>query len=160
MNLPAYSLAFILALGSAAWAQHPAPTGPYPHDPDPSLTPGAIATSDIGEICARVNGLTYTKRHRVWTGQLDTLRKYGIDPQRHAEFEDDDLVPVCLGADNSDPHNHWPEAWPQALVKDKLDAAACRLVCEHKISVPEAQGWFLHGWRDGYRAVFHEEPGE
>lgn len=142
---------------------------PEPHaqtgsaNPDPRLTPGAVATSDAhgpDGICTVVGGLTYTRRHRVWDDKQETLARYGIPASQARDYEDDDRVPVCLGGDNASPLNHWPEVWPQAHVKDRLDAEACRLVCEGKVAVVTAQGWFLGDWRDGYRAVFHEDPSQ
>jgi hypothetical protein len=40
-------------------------------------------------------------------GQLLRLRR--IPEPEAAKYEDDDLVPVCLGGDNASPLNHWPQ---------------------------------------------------
>lgn len=122
--------------------------------PDPTLTPGVIASTDESEVCARSAGLTYTKRHRAWTHQWDTFAKYGLPYAPH-DYEDDDRVPVCLGGGNADPRNHWPQPSDRLVAdrwgyetKDIMDAGACRLVCQGKVSLQEAQGWFLApDWR-------------
>jgi hypothetical protein len=46
----------------------------------------------------------------VWHDKIGTLAKYGIAPYRASLFEDDDLIPVCLGGDNASPLNHWPQS--------------------------------------------------
>lgn len=124
--------------------------------PDASKTPGAIATTNQAEVLARVDGLTYTKRHRVWNRQRETMAKYGVPWAEHHSYEDDDRVPVCLGGDNADPGNHW--AQPSNTLtqmgyetKDIMDAGACRLLREGKVTLKEAQSWFLApDWRPVY----------
>lgn len=126
--------------------------------PNDSLTPGAVATDDVQDICGKVGGLTYTKRHRVWEDKRSTLQKYGLSVSDAPKYEDDDRVPVCLGGNNADPKNHWPQAWPEAKIKDRLDAGACRMVCEGKVPLATARSWFLGDWRKGYEAAFGEAP--
>lgn len=139
-------------------------TGPYVL-PDPALTPGAVATTDRDEICGRVGGLTYTKRHRVWHRRDETMAKYGVLAAVIAgvAFQDDDLVPVCLGGDNADPRNHWAQPSDNLVgvgngyqSKDIMDAGACRMVCAGQVSLQEAQSWFLvpADWHDAYRWHF------
>ena len=66
------ALAFLslaaIALAASARAQEPA-------EPDPRLTPGAIASHDVTEICARDERghLTYSPAHRVWRHKPSTL---------------------------------------------------------------------------------------
>lgn len=121
--------------------------------PDPALTPGAVASTDVAEVCGYVGGLSYSKRHRVWTDKASTLRKYGIPLSDARLYEDDDRVPVCLGGDNADPRNHWPQPWPEAHVKDKqLEWTTCRAVCrDHTMTLPDAQAIFLGDWRSHLR---------
>jgi hypothetical protein len=89
--------------------------------PDPKLTPGAVATTDRNEICR----YGYAKSHRVWHDKVGTRVKYGLPLSATSLVEDDDLVPICLGRDNSDPRNHWPEPWDQAMRKDEIEHRAC-----------------------------------
>jgi len=68
-------------------------------------------------------------------------------------------VPVCLGGDNADPRNHWPQPRPSAREKDQLEAWVCRAVCdEHSMALPDAQAMFLGDWRAAYRQVFGRDP--
>ena len=139
----------LVSLVSYAAIADPPPIGAFAA-PDPSLTTGAAATDDPAEICGRVGGLTYTRRHRVWHGKVDTLAKYHLPPYAGRDYEDDDLIPVCLGGDNANPANHWPQLWPEARVKDRLDAEACHLVCIGQLTLPDARTLFRPDWRAGY----------
>jgi len=71
--------------------------------PDSRLTPGAILETDPTVICTP----GYDKSHRVWRNKRLTAAKYGIPWSVARDMEDDDLVPIRLGGDNSDPRNHW-----------------------------------------------------
>jgi integrase len=75
----------------------PALAGTSPSMPDSQLTPGAVADTDPAVVCAR----GYSRSHRVWHDKIGTLLKYGIPPAEADRYEDDDLVPVCLGGDNA-----------------------------------------------------------
>ncbi len=135
--------------------------------PDPQATPGAVATTDLSDICGRVDGLTYTKRHRVWTRQRETMQRYGVPWEQRRQYEDDDEVPVCLGGDNGNPANHWAQPGDQLTpdgfgyqAKDWLDAESCRLTCMGQVSPSEAQGWFLApaDWRVTYCRLRADDP--
>src|SRR5215468_8219777 len=92
--------------------------------PDHNLTPGAVAETSTEAICAP----GYARAHRVWHDKAATLAKYGITPDKAALYEDDDLIPVCLGGDNASPLNNWPQlnsAQPGAWDKDQLEAHIC-----------------------------------
>jgi hypothetical protein len=52
-----------------------------------------------------------------------------------ALYEDDDLIPVCLGGDNASPLNHWQQpdsTTPGAVDKDMLEERICREVCRSR----------------------------
>lgn len=97
--------------------------------PNPRLTPGAVAEAHTAVICER----GYSRAHRVWHDKPGTLAKYGIPHSAGWQYEDDDLVPVCLGGDNASPLNHWPQpnsANPGAADKDRLVWQICAEVCQ------------------------------
>ena len=103
------------------------PAGADPVLPDPKLTPGAFAETSTSVICAP----GYARSHRVWHDKAGTLAKYHIPLSAAGRYEDDDLIPVCLGGDNASPLNHWPQpnaATPGAADKDerKICAEVCR----------------------------------
>jgi hypothetical protein len=96
--------------------------------PNSALSPGAVAETRSAVICVR----GYDRAHRVWHDKASTLAKYGIPEFEAAKYEDDDLIPVCLGGDNASPLNHWPQsnsATPGAADKDMLEQRSCREVC-------------------------------
>ncbi len=64
------SLAGVVLAANVAAAQEPA-------EPNPQLTPGAIASHDPAEVCARDSSgrHMYSQAHRVWRDKSDTLAK-------------------------------------------------------------------------------------
>lgn len=109
--------------------------------PDPAKTPGAVRSTDVHEICAP----EYARSHRVWHDQRLTFQRYGLPYFWHEQYEDDDLVPVCLGGDNASPLNHWPQPIAEAHAKDHLEAEACRAVCAGERDLQATQRWFMQG---------------
>jgi hypothetical protein len=75
-----------------------------------------------------------------------------------SKVEDDDLVPICAGGDNSAPGNHWPQPLFEAREKDALEGEACRDICLHGASPTWWQGQFRAEWRRLYATVFHRPP--
>jgi hypothetical protein len=123
----------------------------WPSRPDPALTPGKVATTDLREVCAIDGDMSYSRRHRTTTAALKSwvFREYGIEPPNEpaarGEWEIDHLVPLCLGgADEA--ANLWPQNKATSRKKDRLEAQACREVCAGRLSLSEAQGWFRADW--------------
>jgi hypothetical protein len=150
-------LAFIFIRAAASAAE--------PAAPDQRLTPGAIRDIDPAVVCAP----GYARAHRAWHDKPSTLIKYGLPPSQARDFEDDDRVPICVGGDNTDPGNHWPQRCTEwkglrcvagpAFEKDRLEAWVCRAVCdEHQMPLAAAQHMFLGDWRAAYREVFGRAP--
>jgi hypothetical protein len=84
-------------LATSAWAD---PT----IVPDPTITPGAVRTTDAGEICS-----TVTRQLRYWSRERDDhiMAEYGLPPGPHPDFEIDHLVPLGIGGADDD-RNLWP----------------------------------------------------
>jgi hypothetical protein len=122
----------------------------WPTHPNPTLTPGKRAATDIREVCATEGNLSYSRRHRATAPALKAwvFREYGIEPPQRpsrSEWEIDHLIPLCLGgADEA--ANLWPQNQATYREKDRLEAHACREVCAGRLSLSEAQGWFLRDW--------------
>jgi hypothetical protein len=122
--------------------------------PNRKLTPGAIAEMRAAVIC--VHG--YAKAHRVWHEKVATLAKYGIAPDQASRFEDDDLVPVCLGGNNASPLNHWPQPlsgeWG-AEKKDALEQRVCSEICftRDDAQLTRYQAAFARDWVALYRQI-------
>jgi hypothetical protein len=128
--------------------------------PNPALTPGAVASHNLAEVCARDPGgrYTFSPSHRTWHNKPDTLAKYGIPRSEVYLYEDDDRLPLCAGNDNASPANHWPQPWDEARLKDQLEREICIRLCDRRsISLDEAQAIFLGDWRVTYRKIFGSE---
>lgn len=133
----------ILAVGAVAWAQAP-DIRPWSL-PDPQLTPGAVASTSVVEVCAH-RAATYSEINRQTSLALKNwvAREYGVASRRG--YEIDHLVPLCSGgADVAT--NLWPQPINQARVKDRIEAATCRAVCEGRVPLALAQTWFMGDWR-------------
>ncbi len=70
------------------------------------------------------------------------------------EYEEDHLVPLCLAGAPQDPSNLWPQPrfgeW-SADRKDVLEAKLCRLACDGKVALAEAQREIATDWIAAYR---------
>jgi hypothetical protein len=130
--------------------------------PDPHLTPGSIASADTAEVCASDGrpGSAYSRAHRSMNenDRRSDFARYRIAWRDHRGYEDDHLVPLCLGGADA-PANRWPE--PGSGIwnyheKDRLEGYACQMVCSGRIGLGTAQRWFLapSDWRAAYRRVF------
>jgi len=127
-----------------------------PIRPDPSLTPGAVVTTDLSRICAP--GYTKTVRHTSGKLKRITYREYGIH-SREGHYEIDHLIPLELGgADVA--ANLWPESYDtqpwNARVKDILENFLHDDVCAHRIPIAQAQREIAADWIEASRKYLGE----
>ena len=121
--------------------------------PDPTLTPGAVRTTDAAVICA-----AGTRQLRHWSRERDDriLAEYGLPEGPHPSFEIDHLIPLGIGGADDD-KNLWPEPRrslePQwnAETKDRLEWKLRDLICIGQIDVGEAQKATADDWTEAYR---------
>jgi hypothetical protein len=138
-------------LASAAWADTTIV-------PDPTITPGAVRTTDVALICS-----TGTRELRTWSRERDDriMAEYGLPPGPHPNFEVDHLIPLGIGGADDD-KNLWPEPRrsiePQwnAEAKDRLEWRLRDLVCGGQLDVREAQKAIAEDWTEAYRKFIHE----
>jgi hypothetical protein len=133
--------------------------------PDPLLTPGAVRTIDIGEICsAGTTGL------RHWSRDRDDriLREYGLPAGPHLQLEIDHLIPLGIGGSDDD-RNLWSEPrrsltlsfsngderW-SAERKAALEWRLRDLECSRQIDVREAQQAIREDWTRAFRKYVGE----
>jgi hypothetical protein len=125
--------------------------------PDPTLTPGAVRTTDVNEIC-----LTGTAGLRHWSRERDDkiMIEYGLTPGPHPDYEVDHLIPLGLGGADDD-RNLWAEPrrsiekqWP-AEKKDELEYRLRELVCAGQLDVREAQQAIRDDWTEAYAKYAH-----
>ena len=128
--------------------------------PDRKLTPGtantAVSEEQYREQC-HTKGWTRLYRPPVsFTNSLKKLqmKEYGYPLARIRDYEEDHLVPLCLAGAPQDPANLWPQPrfgeW-SADRKDTLEAKLCRLVCEGRVPLAEAQREIATDWIVAYR---------
>jgi hypothetical protein len=112
-----------LAVLAFLMAARPAAAKDWAIIPDPTITPGAVRTTDVGAICS-----TPTSELRHWSRERDDriMAEYRLPLGPHNDFEIDHLVPLCLGGADTD-SSLWPELrrsiekeWP-AEMKDDLE---------------------------------------
>ncbi|HZZ21119.1 MAG TPA: hypothetical protein VFE60_00345 [Roseiarcus sp.] len=128
--------------------------------PDPTLTPGAVRTTDVREICAHG-----TKALRHWSRERDDRIKaeYALPAGGHPDFEIDHLVPLGIGGSDADA-NLWPEPrrWIEpvwnAERKDELEWVLRDLVCSGQLDVVVAQRAIAEDWVSAYRKYLLRNP--
>ena len=135
-------------------------TGPAMADsgilPDPTITPGASRTTDVGKICSHG-----TRELRRWDRARDdrVMREYGLRSGPHPDFEVDHLIPLGIGGADSQ-ENLWPEPRrslePQwnAEAKDRLEGRLRDLICSGQLDVREAQRAVAEDWTAAYARFF------
>jgi hypothetical protein len=74
------------------------------------------------------------------------------------EYEEDHLVPLCVGGSPRDRRNLWPQPrsgqWTAAF-KDQLETSVCRAVCRGAMTLKEARQVFLRpDWTKEYEKFF------
>jgi hypothetical protein len=154
-------LAIALAASLAAWA---APAGAQTAVPDPTLTPGAVRSTDTADVCQHG---TSQLRHMTRERSDALLGEYGLPGGRHPDYELDHLIPLGIGGADDDA-NIWPE--PRATIepewnaerKDQLEAKLRALVCGGKLDITVAQKAVADDWTQAWLhyVQFYPLPGE
>jgi hypothetical protein len=125
---------------------------PAPVEPDPSLTPGATLPVTTADICTP--GYSRKVRSVPIEVKRDVYRRYGIATHRAGEYEIDHLISLELGGSNFErnlwPQSYWSVPW-NAHVKDALENALHREVCDGRLSLATAQHDIATDWVGAYR---------
>lgn len=128
--------------------------------PNPHLTPGAtnpsVTQANISQtIC--ISGYTATIRPPVaYTNNLKKLqiREYGYSDTNLSDYEEDHLIALSIGGSPTDPKNLWPQPrnsrWGSAE-KDKLELVMYKMVCNHTITLQQAQKEMATDWVSAYK---------
>src|SRR4051794_6981089 len=124
--------------------------GDLPIRPDPTLTPGAVLTTDVATICR--SGYSKTVRHTSGKLKAKIYREYGI-AKTSSHFEVDHLISLELGgadvAENLWPQSYDTESW-NAHSKDALENRLHALVCAGRIPIEQAQHEIAVDWIAAY----------
>jgi hypothetical protein len=95
-----------------------APVGAFDVRPDKNWTGGSVRTGDPKEACG------HAKENRHWLPPAwrdEILRRYGLPPGTHPDYEIDHLIPLCLGG-SDDLSNLW--AQPRRSIEETWNAEA------------------------------------
>jgi hypothetical protein len=122
-----------LLLGAAA------SVAPSYAPPPGALNPDVTQSNVAQTICVR----GWTAGVRPPRAFTDALKRQQI-AERHlpgipADYEEDHLVPLELGGAPRDRRNLWPQPWPEAKRKDRLEAAYHRAVCAGRMTLSDAR---------------------
>lgn len=129
--------------------------------PDPKLTPGAINPAVTQEniretIC--VAGWTKTVRPPAsFTDKLKAqqMKERGIKG-KPSDFEEDHMLDIGAGGAPRDPHNLYPQPWPEARLKDRVEVSVQRRICAGKLTLKEGQAIMLGDWTVEYQKITGE----
>jgi hypothetical protein len=132
----------------------PVLAGEVPVIPDPTLTPGAVLTTDAATVCQP--GYSKTVRHTSGKLKAFIYREYGITQEQRAggsHFEVDHLISLELGgADVAE--NLWPQSFDtqpwNARTKDALENRLHALVCAGRLPLEQAQREIATDWIGAY----------
>lgn len=120
--------------------------------PDQRCTPGAtnpaVTQDTIGETICK-SGWTATVRPPTsYTNRLkrEQIAAYGYVDTNPRDYEEDHDVAIEIGGSPTDPRNLWPEPGATQNLKDRVEGAAHSAVCDHRMSLAEAQHDIATDW--------------
>jgi hypothetical protein len=133
--------------------------------PNPDLTPGAVRILSLEQICDTRWGLdhravTQSMKMQVFhsyglTGNADTSD--GCKPDKHGRrHEIDHLAPRCAGGADM-VANLWAQCYSgrwNANLKDKLEVAACKAICNRTMTPQVVYDKFRTNWKEFYIEMF------
>ena len=125
--------------------------------PDPTITPGAVRTANIGEACRQHPG-TAPLVERTRRQDHARVRFAG---RRSPAIRGRPSIPLCLGGADDD-RNRW--AQPRRSIepvfnaerKDELEARMCALACSGQLDIATAQKQISDDWTEAYKRFFRE----
>jgi hypothetical protein len=148
--------AVVIAAACVLLGAAPQPTAHYRHKQghllnDLSETPGKILPSaDSSVICVRGYTSQPGVRHVTEAMKTRVYALYGAVRSGSAHHppsccEVDHLISLELGGSN-DLANLWPEPYPDATAKDKVENVLHHLVCRGKVNLGVAQRGIARDW--------------
>jgi|WetSurMetagenome_2_1015567.scaffolds.fasta_scaffold132341_3 hypothetical protein len=119
--------------------------------PNNTLTPGAIMSSNVSEIC--VSGYSASVRNVSQSTKDAVYKLYKLSPdQPTGAFQIDHLINLANGGSN-DITNLWPQPCspkPGCHEKDVLENYLHRQVCSGEMELRAAQSILATNWMQGY----------
>ena len=133
--------------------------------PNPKLTPGvtnpAVNQLNIQNTICK-SGWTATIRPPAsYTTSLKAqqIKEYGYTDTNLASYEEDHLISLELGGDPKDHKNLWPEAYPAARQKDRVETYLKTQICGGGIGLQAAQKIISTDWYSEWTKVFGKNLG-
>jgi len=133
-----------------------APVDAFEVRPNKNLTGGSVMTVKPDEACG------HGREHRgpMFAARRDeVLKRYGLPPGTHPDYEIDHLIQVCLGG-SDDPANLWPQprrsietTW-NAEAKDRFEHRMSNMVCYEQFDIATAQEAFATDWIAAYQKYY------
>lgn len=121
--------------------------------PDPSLTPGAVRTTDVDDICTTD---THSLRHGNRERSDLIYERYGVPEADRMQYTLDHLISLEIGGADV-VENLWPEPrrslageWDDAR-KDQLERRLGVLVCDGALDVRQAQQAIAEDWVEAWK---------
>jgi hypothetical protein len=115
--------------------------------PNPTLTPGAVLTTDASKLCTP--GYSSSVRNVTTSTKKQVYAEYGLSyPQASGAYEVDHFIPLEIGGSN-DITNLWPEPaspTPGFHQKDQFENFEHDQICKGIITVQEAQSRMVTDW--------------
>lgn len=114
--------------------------------PNPALTPGAVRTTRVADLCPHAHTATIRKGLTASTKRA-VFQRYHVIP-RPGAFEVDHLISLELGGSN-DVTNLWPQPYfgkLNAHDKDRLENQLHAQVCRGEVTLAEAQRAIAADW--------------
>jgi hypothetical protein len=119
--------------------------------PNPNLTPGDVLSTNTSIIC--VKGYTATVRDVPLSLRKKIFAMYNISyPPVKGAYELDHFIPLELGGSN-DEKNLFPELDPYFHYKDKVENYLHDQVCNHGMSIIDAQNQIKTDWYAVYLQI-------
>lgn len=120
--------------------------------PNPQNTPGKSDPTKTKEILCSPHYSTKSVRpkdsytNKLKLSQIKAMNLTG----KPSDYEEDHLISLEIGGDPKSPLNLWPQKYPYAKWKDKLENKLHKLVCQNKISLATAQKDISTNWVSAY----------
>jgi hypothetical protein len=115
--------------------------------PDATQTPGLLRPLTRTEVCAVKWGAD--RRFITLAMKQHVTAAYGRRWEDRACCEFDHLIPRSLGGADAEA-NLYPQPWPEARLKDRIEIKLSRLVCAGSVSLEEAQQAMRLNWPAAY----------
>lgn len=149
MHLTHLSLSFFISATALAQSS-------YSYLPNPALTPGLAATTNVDEVCAK----DYPKKARKVSEQTKSgvYYRYGVDQKECVDgCKIDHLIPLAIGGSNQ-VRNLWPHEYGaqwSVYKKTRLEVRLRREVCAGQLDIIEAQECIATDWTKCYQKFFY-----